>query len=586
MTQKNSLPTWDDTEEIASDLPSWDATEEIKNLDELESARKGFFNGASLSYKDELAGLIEAAGAKMGIRGLGTKPLGEQRWETDEEDKQDFADTYRQGRDAVRAEEEQHRKANPKSYLLGNAGGNVFTSVMLPGSVGANTYKAVTAMGGAAGLGESDADLTKGDIKGAVIDTATGAAIAPAVKFGIDKVATPVVKGIGNGVSKIANSDKAKAVKDYLLNKSKSATELVVKKGLDLPDEVIGAIKADKDLLGASKNAKPMSGLIDDLGKSLDDSSKMISEADTKAWNSLKEIDDSLADIPGYENGYFGGKNTNKTIQDVADMLAKEHNLIGANQQAQKNALNALNNAKADAANIETFADLKAFIQRLDANINWDNPADSAKNKVLKEYRTKLDGILKGDEQYTKQMDIVASKLKNQNEIKTKFSMKPEFDTEAGEASFRPTNNSVANLETALRQAFREKGEFKMEQLAELNPQLAKNMQAKSMDMLLNADTGRGSRSVLTGASVLDGIPVAGAVAGYARDKFGRKLGAAIIQQMEHGGFSKILNKVGGKYAKQLIDAAAKGNKSLIITHTLLMKNDPEYRAAVENENN
>lgn len=172
----------------------------------LESGRRGFFQGASLGFKDELDGALEAVGSKIGLRGLGGG-FDEIRFETDEEDKESFKDVYSKRRDESRRRDKQAEVANPKSYMVGDITG----SVILPGPAGkgklATTVAKMAGIGAAQGFGRSEAE----DAKGLLKDTATSASISgalPVVTKGMGKLADK----LSTKLDKTADFQSAKAL--------------------------------------------------------------------------------------------------------------------------------------------------------------------------------------------------------------------------------------------------------------------------------------------------------------------------------------------------------------------------------------
>lgn len=135
---------WDDhpTAELPTEEPS-----------QLESAVRGAAQGASLGYADEATGLGEAA-------------VTPSDWE-------DFVNKYKQHRDESRANYNKAEKAHPLTYGVGTLAGGVAASPLL-------AELGPVALGAGAGLGTSDADLTEGDVTGALKDTGKGAALGAA----------------------------------------------------------------------------------------------------------------------------------------------------------------------------------------------------------------------------------------------------------------------------------------------------------------------------------------------------------------------------------------------------------------------
>lgn len=121
----------------------------------------GFLEAATLGHGDEAAAALGA------LRGEGD---------------------YSKLRDENRGAFEQAQEWDPKLNLTGKVAGSVLSSLATPSLApnvaksmfsGANLGKAALT-GGIAGLGESKADLTKGDVGGAAWDTVTGAGLATA----------------------------------------------------------------------------------------------------------------------------------------------------------------------------------------------------------------------------------------------------------------------------------------------------------------------------------------------------------------------------------------------------------------------
>lgn len=149
----------------------------------LEALGRGALQGVTLGFSDEIAGAIGSL----------------------------FSDkSYTDIRDEARAANEAAKAAHGGFYLGGEIGGGAVGS-LIPGlgvakgaSVAAAAGKAAL-LGGASGLGSSNADLTKGDFASAALDAAKGAA-AGAV--------------IGGGVQKLSNvlSKAPEKVKEDLLN--------------------------------------------------------------------------------------------------------------------------------------------------------------------------------------------------------------------------------------------------------------------------------------------------------------------------------------------------------------------------------
>jgi len=123
-----------------------------------ESLGRGAFQGATLGFGDELTGLIGSLTSNH---------------------------SYQEVRDAMRATNKQAEEAHPYAYGGGELAAGL--AVPIPGlgaarGAGLAAHAASGAIaGGIAGLGSSEADLTKGDFGGAVSDTVSNALLGGAI---------------------------------------------------------------------------------------------------------------------------------------------------------------------------------------------------------------------------------------------------------------------------------------------------------------------------------------------------------------------------------------------------------------------
>lgn len=142
-----------------------------------ESALRGASQGATLGFGDEMWGGARAIGEAL-PESLGGEPkngkgMGE-----------NLLSSYRKNRDQMRADNAKAEAENPKAYFGGSMAGGLATAPLGGARLGAPLAalaKSGAILGGAAGLGFSGADLTKGDVQGAATDTATGAAAGAAL---------------------------------------------------------------------------------------------------------------------------------------------------------------------------------------------------------------------------------------------------------------------------------------------------------------------------------------------------------------------------------------------------------------------
>ncbi len=195
-----------------------------------ESALQGYAQGASFGFSDELAGgsaattgeAFKGVGGAMFKNPLGRAFLRKLQGGADQTDDQidsavddaigeirylaqgtnpaSAASPYQQARDEMRRDVSVAQKANPKTFLAGNIAGAM--SVPVPGGGAAKPFQTVGgrslqnmgsfgASGALAGLGNSDADLLKGEFGQAATDTAIGAGIGA----GMGSVTGPAAYG-------------------------------------------------------------------------------------------------------------------------------------------------------------------------------------------------------------------------------------------------------------------------------------------------------------------------------------------------------------------------------------------------------
>lgn len=182
---------------------------EKPQVSRVESLGRGAIQGASLGFSDELLGGLAAAGGTF---------FGDFN----------YGDNYRRVRDQNRAGNEAARAANPGTYLTGEIGGSVAVPFgaaraaasaprmvqsaaratgIVPEIAGAATFgqrvgqgaRMGAGYGGLYGLGNSEADLTQGEIGKAAMDAGKGAAIGT-VLGGATVPAVDAVAAVGRGL--------------------------------------------------------------------------------------------------------------------------------------------------------------------------------------------------------------------------------------------------------------------------------------------------------------------------------------------------------------------------------------------------
>lgn len=148
----------------------------------LEAGLRGIASGATLGFEDEIVGALKAAGAKI----TGDEP---------------FTDLYRKYRDMERRNNLLSKEAHPWIYGAGEVAGGI-GSLAIPGvgAIGAaGKGVASAALGGAkigaiTGLGTSEADITRGNVAGAIEDVGKGTAIGGVLGAGAGLVGKALQK--------------------------------------------------------------------------------------------------------------------------------------------------------------------------------------------------------------------------------------------------------------------------------------------------------------------------------------------------------------------------------------------------------
>jgi hypothetical protein len=158
-----------------------------------EAVGRGGLQGATMGFGDELGGALQAGLSKLRdvLPDSANEALGfGKRYENDTTS---ALDVYRQGRDEDRAANKAASAAHPWAYGTASVAGSLPT-MALPGGA--------ALQGAVAGLGNSDADLTKGEVGGAARDAAIGALLG---KYG-GKVAGGVVRAGGKALGAVGGA--------------------------------------------------------------------------------------------------------------------------------------------------------------------------------------------------------------------------------------------------------------------------------------------------------------------------------------------------------------------------------------------
>jgi|GEM_PF-3233649 len=499
-----------------------------------ESGLRGAAQSATLGFADEIAGSGEALYDKL------------------KGDPRAIMDLYRQHRDESRENFEKAKEANPASYFTGELIGSA-PAALIPGS---GIAKAV-GLGGTMGLGMSNADLTEGELGRASLDTAVGG-IAGAGAHKLAEFAAPKISAAINSGKQFAAKSAKKAI---------SAA-------LGPSEEAIEARLAGR----AKDTAKSYSELAEEMKDSLARLGDQISDADQQAWDKLNPISDP--NFGGYDKEVL-----TREIDDVRRSLSVNGKLIG---NADNQAEGVLQKLAGDLDQFEdgvSQQDLKKIIQRLDDNINWDNPGASATNKALSKVRTSFKTALEDNQDYAEAMDPVSKKTALMNEVKRLFN----FKNAPGEGLV-PTDTTASKIKTSLN----ENKAITQDVLKALKEHTGDDFIQAAKDYELSREFqggfANGSRRVnlggMLGASLgYLGGPAgsiagagAGGMIGAHLDKEGGVYAGKLIDWYvrEKPG---VLVEQFGSHAKPLIEAAKRGPGALSVTNYIMQQTNPMYRS-------
>lgn len=219
-----------------------------------EAAGRAALAGPTMGFDDEIGGAVAA----FPSRDPGDRVLPRRAVPPSASQEQKM-ETYQVERDRLRAAKDAAAEQHPYVYYPVEIGTGVASAMLAPASGvarGASALKAAAAgakagagYGAAAGLGGSRADLTKGEVGGALFDTAVGGA-AGAVLGG---AAGGVTQGVGNKLAeRAATHASAAAAATERASAVSSATE---GRAAGIGDMVAGVEKAAAGVAAGARRA-------------------------------------------------------------------------------------------------------------------------------------------------------------------------------------------------------------------------------------------------------------------------------------------------------------------------------------------
>lgn len=522
---------------------------------ELESAGRGALQGASLGFADEIAGGVGAF-PELASRLGSANPLA------------GTLEKYREIRDKQRVSDERAKQTNPNSYLAGNIGGSVASS-FFPVVGGLTAAKAgQTALGAAgagaklgaiAGLGQSQADMTKGDLWGATKDVGAGGLVG-----GIAGGATQGVMNIFKGLHPV---NAAKSLARVAFNTPEEVTQAYI----DNPEAV-------KAALPRFELAKQFEGSIGDLKKN-------VTEGSAGARNFLKdvnfrgnEISDELKPIADALEQRAEGVWDDPKRKAAFDMLKDLQSKFNpANVTPEQAAFN----GAGDANKYFSGNRVKDLVQTLQRSTDYGQgpgqftPVDQA---VTKEAAKKINDLLKNRSQdYANEMTNVAKDTDLLSRI-TDIDKSPQ---------------AIANLFRKMETDKYGAAQIPRQTVEEFDKRMGTNfidqMKNSYAKETLDKSAQNGSRNVNLYSNTIGQLPggkLLGPILGATVDKYGNKLTQSAVDAAVK--FNQIATSQGADAARQslqpVINAAKNADPSAILILQLLDKSNPALLRPTQQE--
>lgn len=295
-----------------------------------ESLQRGAEQGASMGFFDELSGAVSGAGRVAGFEDLGGA-LKDVSYSSPTMDWDEIVKAYQKTRDDQRVKTKLAEEANPKTYLGGNILGG------LP-ALSASGVAGAASLGGAAGLGSSDVDLTKEGLTTESL-TEVGKDVAMGAGLGAGVAAIPAIgKEI---VSSVAKSTPGKAFMRGVAGEVIDPTTFGKETGEQIVNYSKDTLKRLQDLeeAGAKVKAERLKASTTplDVSKARESIESGINELAPSGTNvaSLKDLQrNALEDV----SGAFGDETieTLKTVQTTGTKVKNYPRTPSARQQLEE----------------------------------------------------------------------------------------------------------------------------------------------------------------------------------------------------------------------------------------------------------
>jgi hypothetical protein len=495
---------------------------EAPEMSDLEAGARGAVQGLPFvgSYADEAAGLGSAVVDKF--KG-NDKP---------------FADLYREERDDSRKNYEQAASEHPKSFYGGLlASGAVADAPKIVPGLG-QLYGAVE--GGVYGLGNSQADLTRGEYGRAALDSGVNATLGAVLPHALEYGTNKAVQLAGNLGEKVASTKIASSVIDKYKYRAGAIGDWLRQRAEALAEKGTGATGRE-----AEKYAEGSGGELLDRGI-------------TTRWASPANIAQKAGDA--YEKA---GKDIGEALREL-DAQGVEINL----------------------PNIKSV--LQGKIEKLDKI-----PGNEDQIREIEKHIANLDKRMKIPDDVSERIrnDIPGGGAEGQTTlpISSGEQAKRNFQGQVNWNSKPSERGGAYDVADAFRQEVED-------QALSHNPELAnKFIEDKKLFGLIAPIKAAAERR----AATLNQSPAGGLVdlaAATAGGVVGGKIGAGLAFGANRNIRSRLPNfaavtvndisnavksspQIFGKFGAALENAAARGQNSVAITHFLLQSTQPEYRA-------
>lgn len=339
-----------DAELNKSEAPQSPAPTEIEDPSYLDSASRGVAQGASLGFIDELSG---RAGQLAGALGL-APDMG-----------------YEYYRDYARQKDKESAAANPKTFGGGQLAGGV-ASAAIPGLGAANSFKGAAmtgaALGGASGVGSSEADLISGQT---LRDALIGGTIGGVAGGAGQKLGT-YLTGSKDAVSKL------NTLADDLAEKATGATAVQAERFAPGAGKILREEKlvrfgdSPANIAERVANAERASGAgIGNALSELDSQGVNISRL-----NVIKELQAKADELSQFDGTSAVVKKLNKEIKTLSkDLLDKVYSPVSKGEIAKRNFQKATNYHSPEASKTSTGIAANAFKNEVERAAMEANPA-------------------------------------------------------------------------------------------------------------------------------------------------------------------------------------------------------------------